>query len=529
MRGADQLIAAIDDAGIDTIFSLSGNQIMPLYDAAIDRDVSIIHTRHEAGAVYMADGFARASGKVGVALVTAGPGLTNALGPVFALSKTESPVVLLSGDSPMALDLMMPFQRMPQTDIAQALVKESWRASHAGRIGHDIVGAVRLAQSGRPGVIHIALPQDVLTGPSESLTLQDDQFKPEPMELANADLPSIMTMLEGAEAPLIITGPRLHETRAPGVARALQEKLSVPVITMQSPRGLNDPSAGQIKKVLKAADVILLIDKDVDFTLASGNAELINADKFGLIAANADSIAHASSVLAGRLQWGCIGDPITAVEGLLQSDSYKGPKKWLTTVMKAIAERPKAPAHKPETLTAHHISSVIKDVMADHNPLYIIDGGEMGQWAQSVLPHEISLTNGLSGAIGGAIPQAIGAALAQPDRHVVAVMGDGSSGFLLSEIETARRLGLNITIVIGNDRRWGAEVELQKRNYGDDRLYACMLDDDTRYDKVAEAFGARGRLVSSEDELRNALAESLTGNDPMVINALMDGMPAPSF
>ena len=529
MRGADQLIAAIKKGGINTIFSLSGNQIMPIYDAAIDSGVEIIHTRHEAGAMYMADGFARASNKVGVALVTAGPGLSNALGPVFAISKTETPLLLLSGDSPIALDQMMPFQRMPQNDIAKHLVKESWRSNNANSVGNDIAGAIQLAQTGRSGVIHIALPQDVLTEDAEDLNLHDDRFKPEPMELANADLPSILNMFEGAEAPLIITGPRLHETRTPGMARALQEKLSVPVICMQSPRGLNDPSAGQIKTLLKDADVILLIDKDVDFTIASGNPELIGAEKFGLISAQAEGIAHASSVLAGRLQWGCISDPITATEGLMEHTKYKGPKKWMDKVMKAMATRPKAPDHQHDTLNAHHISDVINDVMADQKPLYIIDGGEMGQWAQSVLPHEACLTNGLSGAIGGAIPQAIGAALACPDRHIIAIMGDGSSGFLLSEIETARRVGLNITIVIGNDRRWGAEVELQKRNYGEDRLYACMLDDETRYDQVAVAFGADGVKVEDEDSLRNALQQSLSSKKPTVINALMEGMPAPSF
>ena len=197
MRGADQLVAALHSAGVKTIFSLSGNQIMPVYDAVIDSDIKIIHTRHEAGAVYMADGFARASGGIGVALVTAGPGLTNALGPLFAIGKTETPLLLLSGDSPMAQDQMMPFQRMMQNEIAAPLVKESWRATNANRLSGDIAGAVRLARSGRPAPIHIALPQDVLSGDAAEALLHEDQFKPEPMELANADLPSILNMCRG--------------------------------------------------------------------------------------------------------------------------------------------------------------------------------------------------------------------------------------------------------------------------------------------------------------------------------------------
>ena len=528
MRGADQLVAALQAAGVKTVFSLSGNQIMPVYDAVIGSDINIIHTRHEAGAVYMADGYARASGHVGVALVTAGPGLTNALGPLFAVSKTESPILLLSGDSPLAQDHMMPFQRMMQNDITAPLVKESWRATHPNRLGGDIAGAIRLARSGRPAPIHISLPQDVLSAESAEMILHEDQFKPEPMELATADLPSIMNMFEGAEKPVIITGPSLHETRAPGVAAALSKKLNIPVICMQSPRGLNDPSQGKIKKVLAEADTILMLDKDVDFTLASGNPDDIGAEKFALIATQADSIAHASTILAGRLHWGCIGDPMTAVDALMTTEIYKGPTKWLQAVEKALGERPPVPAPN-DALNAHHISLVISEVMADKNPLYIIDGGETGQWAQSVLPSEKAITNGLSGAIGGAIPQAIGAALAQPEKHIVAIMGDGASGFLMSEIETARRLGLNITFVICNDLRWGAEVEIQKRLYGQDRTHGCTLDDKTRYDKVAQAFGANGVMVKDEDALRAALEKSLKGKKPTVINAMMEGLPAPSF
>ncbi len=528
MRGADQLVSALKMTEVKTVFSLSGNQIMPIYDAVIDSGVEIVHTRHEAGAVYMADGYARASNNIGVALVTAGPGLTNALGPLFALSKTETPLLLMSGDSPMGQDMMMPFQRMQQTDIASNLVKESWRANNANQLGNDVAGAVRLALSGRPGAIHIALPQDILTGNADAPMLHEDQFKAEPMLLATADLPSIMNMFEGAEKPLIITGPSLHEMRAPGVANALEEKLNIPVICMQSPRGLNDPSAGRIKKILHEADAILLIDKDVDFTLASGSPDAITSERFSLIAAQAESIAHASTILAGRLHWGCIGDPHTAVEALMSTSVYQGPKKWHQYVHKALAERP-TPPKVSDRLNAHQISSIVGEVMADHDPLYIIDGGETGQWAQSVLPSDLSLTNGLSGAIGGAIPQAIGAALAQPKKHVVAIMGDGSCGFLIGEIETARRLGLNITIVICNDYRWGAEVEIQKRNYGEDRVHSCGLDDKTRYDKVAVAFGANGVMVDNADNLRDALAKSAKGRKPTVINALMDGMPAPSF
>ena len=319
MRAADALISTVLASGTDTIFSLSGNQIMSIYDAAIDQPINLIHTRHEAGAVYMADGYARSTGKTGIALVTAAPGFTNALGPLFAIKATETPLVLISGDSPVAKDDLMPFQRLDQTLIAQGLVKESWRITKADRLADDLAGAIALAHSGRPGPIHLSVPQDVLEAKvSNPAAFDPEQFQPETMALSKADLPSILSIIDQAEYPLIITGPSQHESRQHKAAQDLMAALWIPVITMQSPRGLNDPAMGCIKDVLAKADCIILIDKDVDFTLAAGDIDHVPAESFILITSQSESIAHASTVLSGRLQWGCLADPVTAMTALTQ-------------------------------------------------------------------------------------------------------------------------------------------------------------------------------------------------------------------
>jgi len=167
--------------------------------------------------------------------------------------------------------------------------------------------------------------------------------------------------------------------------------------------------------------------------------------------------------------------------------------------------------------------------MADANPIYVIDGGEVGQWAQSVLPLDQALINGTSGAIGGSLPQAIGAALAQPKRPIIAIMGDGTAGFYLSELDTARRLGLKLIVVIVNDLRWGAEVVIQERVYGKDRVQGCLLDDKTRYDQIAQGFGANGLYAETPEALQKALIAAGKNRKPTVINAMIKGMPAPSF
>lgn len=529
MRAANLLIETLVNAGIDKVFSLSGNQIMSIYDASIGSGLEIIHTRHEAGAVFMADGYARASGKPGVALVTAAPGFGNALGPLYAVTQSQTPLLLLSGDSPTAKDGMRAFQELDQPGIAAGLTKSSWRSSNPERLAEEITGALKLAVSGRPGPVHIALPEDTLKADGGSLTTDND-ITPEEQYLGTADLHTIMSHLNDAKTPLILTGPSLAESRCPGVTTRLEEKLGIPVIAMQSPRGLNDPTLGRLRDILQAADTILLIDKDIDFTLGFADIETIPAPKFMMIAAEADSIAHANNLVSGRLVWGCMADPLTTVETLCNETITTRHSAWRNKVAKAISDRPKALAETGGFASPVMVSSLAAHVeVLSKPPLLIIDGGEIGQWAQAALPTATMHINGMSGGIGGSIPQAIGAAFANPGRRVIAVLGDGTAGFHFMEIEIARRWKLPITFVIGNDRRWGAEVEIQKRQYGEDRIIGCGLDDLTRYDVLARGLGAKGTTVDSPDSLMKALDTASRARGPVVINALIEGRPAPAF
>ena len=529
MRSANLLVNTLVNAGIDKIFSVSGNQIMSIYDASIGSGLEIIHARHEAGAVFMADGYARSSGKVGVALVTAAPGFGNALGPLFSVRQSQTPLLLLSGDSPTARDGMGAFQELDQPGISSGLTKQSWRSTNASRMAEDIAGAIRLARSGRPGPVHIALPEDVLTADAGSDEVVHE-FEPDPMPLGKADLHALMSHLSAAEKPLFITGASLAESRQPGLAAGLEDALGIPVLTMQSPRGLNDPSLGRLKSVLKTADMLVLIDKDIDFTLGFADPDLIPADKIVVFATEADSIARANNLVSGRLVWGCLADPLTTVKTLTAEKLSKTYNGWRKKVRKAVAGRPPSLSRKQGFSAsvlvagiAAHIESLTKP------PLLIIDGGEIGQWAQAALPTDEMHMNGLSGGIGGSIPQAIGAALANPGRPVIAVLGDGTAGFHFMEIEIARRWKLPITFIIGNDRRWGAEVEIQKRQYGDDRVIGCELDDKTRYDTLAKGLGAKGVVVENEESLMKALDTASRSRGPMVIDARIDGLPAPTF
>src|SRR5712671_5900653 len=163
-RGADALARSMASAGVRYIFTLSGNHIMPIFDAALDAGITLIHTRHEAAAVHMADAWARLNGEPGIALVTGGPGHANAVGALYTATMAESPVVLLSGHSPNDERGMGAFQEMAQAEIAAPLTKASWVCSKADDVAADMELAMRLARSGRPGAVHLSLPTDCLEG-----------------------------------------------------------------------------------------------------------------------------------------------------------------------------------------------------------------------------------------------------------------------------------------------------------------------------------------------------------------------------
>ena len=160
--GASVLVKSLQVAGIKKIFTLSGNHIMPVYDAVFDSDIDLIHTRHEAAAVHMADAWARLTNDVGIALVTGGPGHANAISALYTAGMSESPVVLLSGHAPINQLGKGAFQEMAQADIAAPLTKASWTCQKTEDLGSDIAKAIQIAKSGRPGPVHLSLPTDVL-------------------------------------------------------------------------------------------------------------------------------------------------------------------------------------------------------------------------------------------------------------------------------------------------------------------------------------------------------------------------------
>lgn len=533
MRGADLLAQTLKAAGTSRIFSLSGNQIMPVYDACFELGVEIVHTRHEAAAVFMAEAHAQLTGEVGVALVTAGGGLGNAVGPLFSVGESETPVLLLSGDSPVSQDGRGAFQEMSQCAVTAPLTKLSIRPTKPSDFAHDTARAIRTARSGRPGPVHIALAFDVLEADAGTAAVPPKAaFARVPQSLGDEDAKRIAQAIATAERPVVVCGPVLNRTRSGDVTERLAAALDAPVIVMESPRGLRDPSLGEIGKVLGQADLIVSLGKRIDFTLSFGGTNSFDP-KADWIVVDAESgeFDRAHLNLGSRLKMTAAASPVDAAMQLIGVGKAGGAQdhaKWRAQVTERLAVRNRGAAAAGETITSAQLCEAVqRQIKAAQHSVAICDGGEIGQWAQALTAADHRVINGVSGVIGGGLCYGLAAALAKPDHKVFAMMGDGTVGFHFAEVETAARHGASYVIVIGNDMRWNAEHQIQLREYGPNRLIGCQLSG-ARYDMATAAMGGHGEYVTRLDELDAALARAAASGKVACVNVMIDGAPAPA-
>jgi acetolactate synthase I/II/III large subunit len=487
LRGADLLVRTLAAAGTRQLFTLSGNHVMPVFDAALDAKLPLVHVRHEAAAVHMADAWGRLTGEPGIALVTGGPGHANAVGALYTALASESPLVLISGHAPLDELGKGAFQEMRQADVAAPLAKASWTAQ---ALGADVARALRIARSGTPGPVHLSVPNDVLDAAVDAAVPSKIDFLEEETRRQVVEIP------KEAKRPLIITGPAGMKHLAD-----LQEATDVPVIGMESPRGIKDPSLGRLAEVLARADVVLLLGKRPDFTLKFGRAFSPQC--------RVVQLEYGTQIRGGKVGSGWLEEVRAALR-------YR-PAEWPT-----LRSKPEGPVHPVEL--CRHVQAILEDV----DSVLVCDGGEFGQWAQACLGAPRRIINGPAGAIGTALPFAAAAKLACPEARVVAMLGDGTFGFHMSEIDTAVRHDLSYLAVIGNDAMWNAEYQIQLRAYGKERAKGCELLP-TRYGAAVTALGGYGEDVVRPSEVQKALETATQANRVACVNVTIERLPAPSY
>ncbi|MDX2155276.1 MAG: thiamine pyrophosphate-binding protein [Hyphomicrobiaceae bacterium] len=539
LRGADIVARSLDRLGHRTVFTLSGNHIMSIFDAAIEAKLELIHTRHEAAAVHMADAWGRLTGEPGIAMVTGGPGHANAVGALFTALSAESPMVLLSGHAATWELGRGGFQEIRQADMAAPVSKASWTAKSASSIGEELGEALRVAKSGRPGPVHLSLPSDLLDETVEDNAIRWPEVEkvksPGQVRLPDGAADAVLAIIAAAKRPVILAGPHLSSRKGRQMLSRLEQATGAPAAVIESPRGANDATLGAFGDVVKQADLVVLLGKALDFTIKWANeptfapgVKVVSIDPDGAL------VARAAAEKGPSLAFGCVADTYPAGEALLARSAASGRKPdlaWLRDARSLMDGRPETWASlkgkSPGRLHAAEVFRALRPVVErDPETLLICDGGEFAQWGQSLLPVNKRLINSVAGSIGGSLPFAIAGRVHQKKAPVIAVLGDGTFGFHMSEFETAVRHKTPFVAILGNDACWNAESQIQRRDYGAERMHGCELLP-ARYDQVVSALGGHGELVERIEDLAPAVERALASGKPACVNVQVESIAAP--
>ncbi len=525
MLGGRIVAAWLKAQGVEKLFALSGEHILPLFDGCASEGIDVIATRHEQAAVLAAEAYARVTGRPGVAAVTAGPGVTNAVTGLAVANTSGSPVMLLAGRTSTVKRLTGTFQDIDGSAIAGPVTKWAETAFDTERLPVYLEAGWRRMLGGRPGAVFLEVPHDVLKGDAE-VPVEPVRFA-EPPGAEPEALKRALKMLGDAEKPMVICGGGAFWAGAADALRAFAERTMIPVATLNAARGLlpdgHDSCIGPMAEAglaLLQADVILVVgtkfDASVTFggpPLFTGNEKIIQVDleatSFGLNRMPDLAVTGDARVVLSQLGDGWDAKP---------KDEWCRAAKETGTQMHAAWEGMTSGEGSPVPP-----GRVVREVVnaAGRDAILISDGGDSHTWAITTFPAyrpgSYLHTHDSLGTIGVGVPFALGAKAAAPGRPVVCLIGDGSFGFGALELETAARNNLPFTTVIMNNGSWGNIRHEQGRQFSETNATELSV---ASYEKIAEAFGGYGERVDDAANLGPAIRRAIDSGKPAVVNAI---------
>lgn len=512
--------------GVNTIYTLCGGHIAPIYEGCLNHNISIIDMRHEQAAAHAADAHARLTRNVGLAVVTAGPGVTDAITGVANAYQARSPLVLLGGAAPLKTKGMGALQEIPQVELFETITKASFTIADTARIPEQMAQAFEIALTGRPGPVFIELPFDVLFNAIDPPEIMP-QVAIAPLPPAAGDIRRMIELIKAARKPLIIAGTQIYWDGADAALRNLTEQTSIPVFTNGAGRGTLPMTHSHCFKAarsaaLREADLVLLIGTPLDFRLKYGREGWNRAGKLIQIENDAQELNHNrqaevallanARLVLKELTAGLAG--VQFSDWLSQLQEVEGEKRAQLETWKALADAP---------INHFRFGAAINNFI-DRETIIVADGGDIvsacakvidltgpGQW----------LDPGPLGCLGIGAPFAIAAKHLHPDKKVLIINGDGSFGLNGFEFDTALRFDLPIVSIVGNDAGWGQIRGPQIQMVGEARAVATSLAP-TRYDKIVATMGGYGEHVDHPDQLEAALERAFASGKPACINVALD-------
>ena len=518
--------------GVDRVFALCGGHIMPLWMRLDAEGIRIVDVRDERAAVYMAHAHAELSGGLGVALVTAGPGVTNAMTGIANAHVARAPVLVLSGTPPKAQENRGALQDMAHTAFVAPLTRYARTVREADLVLQELDEAVAraLGEGGEPGPVFLDFPVDTLRA-KVSAALRSPQalrerFMPPPRPQLLPDPDAVrqaVDVLWSAKRPLVITG---RGARGAGAAlcRLLDRTGALYLDTGES-RGLvpeDHPSvvAAMRGSVMSQADVIVTIGRKLDFQLAYGSPAVFGAARFVRIADTAAELRDNRRGAAGIL-----ATPVQALQAMLHAAGDREPatdRDWagevrrqhLARAEKLVTSMANAAPGSDGLMHPNRLVSALREALPA-DAVVVADGGDFLSFARVGLPASTYLDPGPLGCIGVGTPFGVAAALACPGRLVLVATGDGAFGFNAMEIDTAVRHRAPVLVVVANNGSWAIEVRDQQETHG--KVVGTRLQF-ADHAALARAFGAHGERVERAEDLPAAIARAKA--------ALAEGRPA---
>src|SRR5579883_3059103 len=518
--------------GVEVVFTLSGGHVAAIYDGCLREGIRVIDTRHEQAAVHAAEGWAKVTRKPGVALLTAGPGVTDGITGVANAYLAGSPVLVIGGAAPQGLWDRGALQEMGQLELLRPITKWARSVHESARLGEYTAMAFRQMLSGKPGPVFLEMPMDILAGLVDTETLFDPgqpanyryqgRSAPDPVMVEQA-----AALLAKAQRPVIMAGTAVWWCDASEPLRLLAERLNAPVYLNGAGRGCLPPTHplffnNSRRKALEGADTILAVGTRMDFRLNHGQPPLIPAE------ANViwlDLAAEDVGVNRGA-QAALVGDVGLSMSQLAESAPQLPAGAWLEYVrtQERKGEERDSAALNSDAVPIHpmRFCREIRDFL-DEDTTVVGDGGDIVSYAGRVISvHKPGywLDSGPMGCLGTGTGFAMAAQLARPGQKVLIVNGDGSFGLNGMEFESMVRQKLPIVAIIGNDGAWGQIKHPQKAIVG--HTTAAELAPGIRYDKMVEALGGYGELVERPEEIRPALERAFASGLPACVNVLLD-------
>ncbi|SDH11544.1 thiamine pyrophosphate-binding protein [Pelagibacterium luteolum] len=535
--GAQLLAGGLKALEISRVFALCGDQVNAIFNALSQVGIEVVGTRHETAAVHMADAWARATGEVGVAIVTGGPGHTNAVTGLAVAHGAGSPVIVISGQAPIDKRDRGGTQVLHQQQIVEPVTKFAREVTDVRLVPEMLYRAYMAAVSPTPGPVSLSFPVDVFNARASGY---EASFEPHPrksnfakIRSVSHDLEGVRSLLSSAKAPVAIVGSGAHWDSGAEHMQSSLKSLGIPLFTVELARGLvpddgevcfgyADPRFNKTFRAVEHADLVLLVGTSFDFHTLFGKPPLFQSNA-KIIQIVDDPLRSSVCRPSDVVICGNIGKILLELGDLVEDLRQPATEAWIASLRELHASSQSdwkdiakgfAPSEGVHPLQicrslARHFTS---------RTGMTVDVGDFVHWPRTYFPalQRGHLMDGsVMGTLGAALPQAIGMQLAFPGDPIVAFMGDGGFAQASWELSTAVENNLPIKLVVGNDSAWGVELRLQEAEFGES--VQCLLPTH-RLDRFAELVGAKGIHVESENDLDAAVDELMAAKVPCLLD-----------